>query len=39
MNTALALRQAIWHKAVLSWPMCGLPDVLYVCLLYTSRCV
>ena len=30
MNTALALRQAIWHKAVLSWPMCGLPDVLYV---------
>ena len=30
MNTALALRQAIWHKTDLSWPMCGLPDVLYV---------
>ena len=30
MNTALALRQAIWHKIDPSWPMCGLPDVLYV---------
>src|SRR5690606_35711926 len=30
MNTALALRQAIWQKADPSWPMCGLPDVLYV---------
>lgn len=30
MNTALALRQAIWHKADHSWPMCGIPDVLYV---------
>lgn len=30
MNTALALRQAIWHKTDPSWPMCGLPDVLYV---------
>lgn len=30
MNTALALRQAIWHKSDLSWPMCGIPDVLYV---------
>ncbi|WP_325049561.1 Mu transposase C-terminal domain-containing protein [Kocuria soli] len=30
MNTALALRQAIWHKTAPAWPMCGLPDVLYV---------
>jgi putative transposase len=30
MNTALALRQAIWHKAEPGWPMCGIPDVLYV---------
>ncbi|WP_144998907.1 Mu transposase C-terminal domain-containing protein [Kocuria marina] len=30
MNTALALRQAIWHKPDPAWPMCGLPDVLYV---------
>lgn len=30
VNTALALRQAIWHKADPAWPMCGLPDVLYV---------
>ena len=30
MNTALALRQAIWHKADPSWPMCGIPEVLYV---------
>ncbi|WP_394255811.1 Mu transposase C-terminal domain-containing protein [Pseudoclavibacter helvolus] len=30
MNTALALRQAIWHKADLTWPMCGIPEVLYV---------
>ncbi|MGN2299876.1 Mu transposase C-terminal domain-containing protein [Micrococcus luteus KDCGSN] len=30
MNTALALRQAIWHKAAPAWPMCGLPDVLYI---------
>ena len=30
MNTALALRQAIWHKTDPTWPMCGLPDVLYV---------
>lgn len=30
MNTALALRQAIWHKADPAWPMCGIPDVLYV---------
>ncbi|OBY95638.1 Mu transposase C-terminal domain-containing protein [Actinomyces oris] len=26
----LVLRQAIWHKADPAWPMCGLPDVLYV---------
>ncbi len=30
MNTALALRQAIWHKSEPDWPMCGIPDVLYV---------
>lgn len=30
MNTALALRQAIWHKTDPAWPMCGLPDLLYV---------
>jgi putative transposase len=30
MNTALALRQAIWPKPVAGWPMCGIPDRLYV---------
>ena len=30
MNTALALRQAIWHKGRPGWPMCGIPEVLYV---------
>lgn len=30
LNTSLALRQAIWPKADPSWPMCGIPDVLYV---------
>jgi putative transposase len=30
MNTALALRQAIWPKAVAGWPVCGIPDRLYV---------
>ena len=30
MNTALALRQAIWPKSDPAWPMCGIPDVLYV---------
>lgn len=30
MNTALALRQAIWPKNDLAWPICGIPDVLYV---------
>jgi putative transposase len=29
-TTALALRQAIWHKSDPSWPMCGIPDGLYV---------
>lgn len=28
-NTALALRQAIWHKPEPDWPVCGIPDVLY----------
>ena len=30
MNTALALRQAIWPKPVAGWPVCGIPDRLYV---------
>src|SRR5215831_12813364 len=30
LNTSLALRQAIWHKADPFWPVCGIPDVLYV---------
>jgi putative transposase len=30
LNTSLALRQAMWRKADPSWPVCGLPDVLYV---------
>jgi len=30
MHTALALRQAIWPKADPRWPMCGIPDLLYV---------
>lgn len=30
MNTALALRHGIWPKAEADWPMCGIPDVLYV---------
>lgn len=30
MSTALALRQAIWHKSEPQWAMCGIPDVLYV---------
>lgn len=29
LQTALALRQGIWHKSDPHWPMCGLPDVLY----------
>jgi len=30
LQTALALRQAIWHKQNAAWPVCGLPDVLHV---------
>jgi putative transposase len=30
LNTSLALRQAIWRKADPAWPICGIPDVLYV---------
>ncbi len=30
MNTALALRQAIWPKSDAAWSMCGIPDALYV---------
>jgi putative transposase len=30
LNTALALRQAIWRKSDPSWAMCGLPDILHV---------
>jgi len=30
LHTALALRQAIWRKANPSWPITGIPDVLYV---------
>lgn len=30
MNTALALRQAIWRKPDPTWAMCGMPDVLHV---------
>jgi putative transposase len=30
LQTSLALRQAIWCKADPSWPVCGIPDVLYV---------
>jgi putative transposase len=30
LQTALALRQAIWRKANPAWPMHGIPDVLYV---------
>ncbi|GAA1937811.1 hypothetical protein GCM10009689_18040 [Brevibacterium antiquum] len=30
MNTALALRQAIWRKDDPAWAMCGIPDVLHV---------
>ena len=29
INTALALRQAIWRKSDPAWPMCGIPEVLY----------
>lgn len=30
LQTALALRQAIWRKDEPRWEMCGIPDVLYV---------
>lgn len=30
LNTALALRQAIWRKKEAAWPVCGIPEVLYV---------
>ena len=30
LHTSLALRQAIWRKADPAWPVCGIPDVLYV---------
>lgn len=30
LNTSLALRQAIWTKSDPTWPMWGLPDILYV---------
>lgn len=30
LHTSLALRQAIWRKATDCWPVCGIPDSLYV---------
>ncbi len=30
LNTALALRQAIWRKTDPTWAMCGIPDILNV---------
>jgi putative transposase len=30
LQTSLALRQAIWRKHNPDWPVCGIPDVLYV---------
>lgn len=30
LQTALALRQAIWRKANPAWPVQGIPDVLYI---------
>jgi putative transposase len=30
LPTALAFRQALWRKPQAAWPVCGLPDVLYV---------
>lgn len=30
LQTSLALRQAIWRKQDPDWPVCGVPDVLYV---------
>jgi putative transposase len=30
LQTALALRQAMWSKQHAAWPVCGIPDVLHV---------
>lgn len=30
LQTCLALRQAIWRKEDAAWPVCGIPEVLYV---------
>ena len=30
LQTALALRQAMWSKQHAGWPVCGIPDVLYL---------
>ena len=30
LNTCLALRHAIWRKGDPTWPVCGVPDALYV---------
>ena len=30
LQTSLALRQAIWRKQAHDWPVCGIPEVLYV---------
>src|SRR5262249_35783075 len=30
LYTALALRQAMWSKPKAAWPVCGIPEVLYV---------
>lgn len=30
INTALALKQAIWHKEDTRWVICGIPEILYV---------
>lgn len=29
-NLSLALRQAIWRKSDVTWPVCGIPDILHV---------
>lgn len=29
MQTALALRKAIWYKQDKNWPVCGIPEILY----------
>ena len=29
LQTALALRQAIWRKPQAAWPVCGVPEILY----------